>query len=899
MLGARPDPDALLERVQRMEAARRRGRLKVFFGATAGVGKTYAMLEAARRERTAGRDVVVGLLETHGRGETAALLEGLELLARKTLEYRGRALEELDLDRALARHPSLLLVDELAHTNVPGSRHDKRWQDVAELCDAGIEVWTTLNVQHLESLNDIIAQVTGVRVRETLPDAVFEEADEVELVDLPPEVLLERLREGKVYGASQAKLAEEGFFKRGNLLALRELALRRTAEQIDADVQEYRRDQGIDRTWAVTEHILVCVGPSPLSAVLVRAGRRMAFGLRAKLTVATVETPGAVLSEADRARVARHLRLAEQLGAEVVGLHGERVSTALLDHARASNVTRLVVGKPTHPRWRDRLFGSLLDEVVRGSGDIDVHVISGDAAEDGASRGERRQAQPVVAREYGASAGVVGLATLADLVVYRGFDLSEVAMVYVLSIVVVASRFGRGPSALAAVLSVLAFDFCFVPPRFTFAVSDYRYLFTFATMLVVGLVVSTLTLRVRRQAESAVAREQHTAALYALTRELGGARSVRAIAQVAVRNAGAAFGAQVAVLLADGTGHVAPLLGLEGALAVDEREAAVASWAFAHAEPAGLGTSTLPAASALYTPLVSAYQIVGVLGIRPTVGDVPVAAERRQLLDAFCHQIAMALERSRLLDEGHAARLRAERESLRNALLSSVSHDLRTPLAAITGAASTLLEDDAAPLDVRREMLQTVFDEADRLNRLVGNLLDMTRLEAGDLQVKKEWTPLEEVVGSALHRLERTLRGRSIDVDLPADLPLVAVDGVLVGQVFVNLLENAAKHTPSTSPIEIRARSEADEVTVEISDRGPGLPPGAEKRVFEKFYRAAGGPGTGLGLAIARGVVIAHGGRIEALSRAGGGATFRFTLPIGGVPPTAPEEPPASGAEAA
>jgi two-component system sensor histidine kinase KdpD len=897
MPGDRPDPDALLERVQRLEAASRRGRLKVFFGATAGVGKTYAMLEAARRERAAGRDTVVGLCETHGRADAAALLEGFEVLPKKKLEYRGHALEELDLDRAIARRPSLLLVDELAHTNVPGARHEKRWQDVRELCDAGIEVWTTLNVQHLESLNDVIAQITGVRVRETLPDAVFEEADEVELVDLPPEVLIERLREGKVYLAAQAKLAEEGFFRRGNLLALRELALRRTAEQIDADVLEYRRDQGIEQTWAVAEHILVCVGPSPLSATLVRAGRRMAFGLRAKLTVATVETPGTRLSAADRARVARHLRLAEQLGAEVVGLHGERISSALLTHARSSNVTRIVIGKPTHPRWRDVLFGSLLDEVVRGSGDIDVHVISGEEGEEPGAP-ERRPAPPQGARGYVAATLVVGLTTALDLLVYRGFELSDVAMVYVLGIVVVASRFGRGPSATAAALSVLAFDFAFVPPRFTFAVSDYRYFLTFATMLIVGLVVSSLTLRVRRQAESASAREHHTAALYALTRELAGARSVRAIAQVAVRDAGAAFGARVAVLLPDGAGHVRPLPDLEGALELDERETVVASWAFEHGEPAGLGTSTLPAAKALHSPLVSAYQVVGVLSIQPTT-DTPVLAERRQLLDAFCHKTAMALERARLLEEGHAARLRAERESLRNALLSSVSHDLRTPLAAITGAASTLLEDDTAPLDVRREMLQTVFDEADRLNRLVGNLLDMTRLEAGDLRVKKEWMSLEEVIGTALHRLERTLHGRPVAVDLPADLPLVAIDGRLVGQVFVNLLENAAKHTPQGTPIEIAARASDKDVCVEISDRGPGVDAGEEERVFEKFYRARGTAGTGLGLAIARGVVIAHGGRIEALARDGGGATFRFTLPLGGVPPTVPAEPAPSSERAA
>jgi two-component system, OmpR family, sensor histidine kinase KdpD len=922
MAQRRADPDELLKRVQRDEAHAKTGKLKIFFGAAPGVGKTYAMLEAARREadldgggangggrspseasaRNGARDVVIGVIETHGRGETRALLEGLTVLPRIPLEHRGKPLEELDLDGALRRRPDLILVDELAHTNAPGSRHPKRWQDVMELLDAGIDVWTTVNVQHIESLNDVVAQITHVRVRETIPDALLDRADDIELVDLPPDALIERLREGKVYVPEQAERAEGLFFRRGNLLALRELALRRTAERVDSDVLAYRREHGIASTWAVAEHILVCVGPSPDSAALVRAARRMAAGLHARWTAAHVEnTSHRPLPEEARARVNRHLRLAEDLGARVTTLSGERPAKVILAFARAQNVTRIILGKPTHPRWRDFVFGSLLEDVVRGSGDIDVHVIRGEPGKVNASAPTRSLPAPTPLPLYAQSVAVVGLATAICLVMFQRVALENLIMVYLLGIVLVAYRLGRRPSLLASVVSVAVFDFCFVPPYFTFAVADAKYVFTFAVMLLVGLVVSSLTERVRQQAHAASLREQRTTALYGLTRDLAGSADDAEIARVAERHIEAGFGGKAAILIPDKTGSLARSPARVDGFDLDDRERGVASWAYERGEPAGCSTTTLPGARGLYLPLRSASRTVGVLGVLPADPRRLEDPEQRQLLETFGQQTAMAIERSSLAERAQAAHLRAEREEVYSSLLSSVSHDLRTPLAAITGAASTLLEDETTIAEVRRELVQTVFEEADRLNRLVGNLLDMTRLEAGRLTVRKEWMPLEEVIGTALNRSDHALRGRDVRVRLQETLPLVPMDGPFMGQVFVNLLENAVTYTPEATPIEITARAEGNRVVVEVSDHGPGLPEDHEDRIFEKFFRAPNAlraAGTGLGLAICRGIVIAHGGTIAAENRPGGGAVFRIKLPFGGVPPAVPSEGAPAAAEA-
>jgi len=889
---SRPDPDALLARVKELEARQCRGKLKVFFGAAAGVGKTYAMLEAAREQRDNGVDLVVGYVELHGRAETEALLRGLEILPRRAMDYRGTTLQELDLDGALARKPALILVDELAHTNAPGCRHAKRWQDVIELLDAGIDVYTTVNVQHVESLNDVVAKVTGVVMRETIPDSVFQQADEVELIDLPPDDLLQRFREGKVYVPGQAQEAVENFFRKGNLIALRELALRATAQRVDAQMRVYRREHAIDKVWPTAERVLVCIGPTPYSTRLVRAAKRMADSLGAEWIAAYVETPAHLNLPAEaRDAVVQTLRLAEQLGGQTITLSGPTMSETILAHARDRNVTKIVVGKPRRTRLQRFVLGSIVDALVQGSGDIDVYVISGGREDGTPLPAVRRRALPTDAVAYARAAAVVAVATGACWLLSGVSELSNLVMVYLLGIVLVAMRTGRGPSLVAAVLSVAAFDFFFVPPYFTFVVSDARYLFTFAVMLVVGLVISGLTVRTRAQAEAAHHREQQTAALYAMSRELAGARGVDALLQIAVRHVAEVFRTAVAVLIPGPAGVLTAWSGSQ--LELDASELGVGRWVYEHRQPAGLGTSTLPGASVLYVPLVGSRGPVGVFGVRPADPHAMDEPERLHQLETFAAQTALALERTQLADDAQQAEVRIETERLRNSLLSSVSHDLRTPLATITGAVSAIL-DEGGTLDraTRHELLESVREEADRLNRLVQNLLEMTRLESGALQLRREPHPMEEVIGAALGRVGKRLAGRRVTTRVPPDLPLVAMDDVLIEQVLVNLLDNALKYTPPASPIEIISTATDRSVTVEIADHGPGLPAGEEDKIFEKFYRArpSGSRGAGLGLAICRGIVRAHGGRIWAQNLPGGGVAFLFTLPLGETPAAVPAD---------
>ena len=893
---ARPSPDVLVERL----GSAQRGRLKIFFGAAPGVGKTYAMLEAAQGMRASGKDVVIGWMDTHGRSETAALLEGLERLHPRAATYRGLALEEFDLDGALARRPTLLLLDELAHTNVEGSRHRKRWQDVTELLDAGIDVWTTLNVQHIESLNDVVAQITSIRVRETVPDSVLEQADEIELVDLPPEALIERLRAGKVYLPEQAQRAVAHFFRKGNLLALRELALRRTAERVDADVRAYRLDHGIEATWPAAERILVCVGPGPHAARLVLAARRMAAGLRADWTAVYVEIPShARLPQEDRDWVTQHLRLAESLGGRVATLSGESVGETLLAYAREHNVTKILLGKPTHSRWRDAFSGSLLDQVIRGSGDIEVYVSSGDPAE-GTSRRPpailNLHSRPA---SYLGSLAAVALATAVAFAMNGHFQTTDLVLVFLLATTYVAVRFGRGPSILAATLGVASFDFFFVPPRLAFTVSDVVYLPTFGAMLVVGLIVSTLAARVRERAEVARAQAQWSATLHAFARELAHVRDVDAIAVATARQIEAALGGPATVLVARDEGALTTTSGASG-FAPDENEVAVARWAYEHAQPAGQGTDTLPGVAALYVPLQSGARAVGVVGFRSADGRPLTDANRRQMLDALAQQAASALDRALLAEEAKQIELRARTEELRTSLLSSVSHDLRTPLAAIVGCATTLLQDSGTLAAAQRtDLLRTIQDEAEHLSRLVANLLAMTRLESGHLVVAKEWVPIEELVGAALARLGSRLDGRAVDVHIAREATMVHADPVLVEQVIVNLLDNVVRHTPAGTSIELVARQDDAWLQLEVLDRGPGLAAGAEARVFDKFFRGPGAApgGSGLGLAICRGMVLAHGGTIEAAHRPGGGTVVRLRLPVEGQPPVIPTETDGAGGD--
>ncbi|MFN7958917.1 MAG: sensor histidine kinase KdpD [Holophagaceae bacterium] len=890
----RPDPDALLRQVQEQESREQRAKLKVFFGAAPGVGKTYAMLSEAQERRSEGIDVVIGVVETHGRSETAALIEGLEVLPRRELAYAGQFLPEFDLDAALKRRPGLILMDELAHSNVMGSRHAKRWQDVMELLDAGIDVYTTLNVQHLESLKDVVAQITGVIVRENVPDTVLERADEVELVDLPPDDLLLRMKEGKVYLPDQARHAQDHFFRKGNLLALRELALRHTAESVDAQMRRYMASEGIRKTWAAGDRLLVCVGPGELSERLIRGTRRMAGALGAPWLALYVESRQHLrFTDDDRSRLEANLRLAEKLGGETAVIEGADALVAdILTFAQDRNITKIVVGKPSRPRWMELLMGSTVDDLIRRSGDIDVYVISGEPGREPATPLIRRTITSPL-RNYLLSALTVALASILASLIFRRNELADIVMIYLLGILLVATRFGRGPSLLASVLSVAALDFLFVPPYYTFAVTDFRHVGTFAVMLLMGVVIGNLTERIRAQARLARGREQRTHALYRLGQELARSSGSAALVASALQNVATQFQSQGVLLRPDDHGRLQSP-GPPMAFPLNEQELGVAQWVFDHAEPAGLGTLTLPGARATYLPLRGAAGPIGVLGLLPEGSPRWAEPDQRQLLEAFATQTALALERSLLAEQAARDKRRADEERLRNALLSSVSHDLRTPLGVITGAVSTALETPDLPEPARRELLQSAQEEAQRLHRLVTNLLDITRLESGAVDLQTEWMPLEEVVGATLNRRELALEAHRVRVSLPEDLPLVAMDGVLMEQLLLNLLDNALKYSPPGTPVDIKAWAAGKSLTLSIADQGPGIPAGEQERIFEKLARgqaASNRPGAGLGLAICKGIVTAHHGRIQAVNHPQGGAQFLVTLPLG-TPPAMPEEAP-------
>ncbi|SMG01194.1 DUF4118 domain-containing protein [Burkholderia singularis] len=920
----RPDPDELLDKIQREEEKQQRGKLKIFFGASAGVGKTYAMLQAARARRQDGVDVLVGIVETHGRRETAALVEGLDVLPLAQIVYRGRSIGEFDLDAALARKPQLVLVDELAHSNVPGARHLKRWQDVYELLDAGIDVYTTVNVQHLESLNDVVGAITGIRVWETVPDRVFDAADEVTLVDLPADELLSRLRDGKVYIAQQAERAVRNFFRKGNLIALRELALRRTADRVDAQMREYRADRSIQRIWQARERLLVCVGPGPEAPTLVRAAARLAASLKADWLAVYVETPRlARLPDALRQRTLNALKLAAELGAQTATLTGTDAVAALIGYAQVRNASKIVAGGSSKTGLMRRLARPFGEELAERAGDIDLMLIrahagggaSGEAARPGldpAARAWRDALSTVIdgrspPRNYTYAAMICAAITGVANLLHGSLDLTNLVMLYLLGVVFSAVRLGRGPGVLLSFLSVAAFDFFFVPPRMSFSVSDTQYLLTFFGMLLTSLVISHLTSSLTRGTQIAQRRERRTGAMYAMARELGAALTTEQIVEIGSRHVSEVFRARVAVLLPDSADKVRQKLENPDeavTLAGDALDVDVGQWVYDQQKPAGHGTDTLPAAAARYLPLKAPMRTRGVLAVvtkDPRELEVP---EQQRMLDAFAAQIALALERVHYVDIARDALVNMESERLRNSLLSAISHDLRTPLTAIVGLSSMLVNARAAAArgaghvsGREDELAESIHDEALRMTGIVTNLLDMARLQAGSLQLKRQWSLLEETVGAALAACKRVLARHPAQVRLPADLPLLQMDAVLMERLFANLFENAAKYAPPDTPIEISAERIVDEdapfVRVCVDDRGPGLPAGMEARIFEKFTRGekeSAKPGIGLGLAICRAIVQAHGGKIGALNRlsperAVEGARFWFTLPVDAPPP--------------
>jgi two-component system sensor histidine kinase KdpD len=896
----RPDPDALLERIQAEEDRRSSGRLKIFLGYVAGVGKTFAMLEAAHQRLKEGVDVVAGYVETHARKETDALLAGLEVVPRRQVEYHGALLGELDLDAVLARRPALVLVDELAHTNAPGLRHPKRFLDVEEILRAGIDVYTTLNIQHLESLNDVVRQITGVTVRETVPDRIVDEAFEIEIIDLPTGELLQRLKEGKVYIPDQAVRALEHFFRQGNLTALRELSLRRAAARVDNQMIDYMHTRSIPGPWPASQRIMVCISSHPMGERLIRAGRRLADDMGAEWTVLFVETPGHLKMPAENSqRIQRNLRLAEELGARVVSITSENVAATVIDFAREQNITKIIAGKPLRPRWIELVRGTVIDQIIRQSGGIDVYVVS-EGAEELRRAWRLNFPNPFTPhRPLGRYLASIGLVALFSGLVWLLFPFlapTNLAMIYLVAVILAAIFLGRGPSIVASVLSVLTFDFFFVEPRFTFSVNDTQYVLTFIALLLVGLIISNSAALLRDQVVALRRRQLQSTILNNLGRELTAAITLEQVLQTVIRNVSEIFNREVVIFLPEGEQLVVKASSPE--FQIDASEIAVADWAYKNNRAAGRGTDTLPSAAIRYTPLVTVRGTIGVLGAKPQDVQHHLSEDQRSLLESVVNLAALAIERASFAQNAAQAETLRNTEKLQSALLNSISHELRTPLAAITGVLTTLGEsarggaEERLEPGVALELVDAATRQAQRLNRLVGNLLDMTRLEAGALRLNRQPLDLQDLIATITADPSAGLAMHPLQTQVPDDLPLVQADAVLMGQVLVNLLDNAGKFSPPQTPVRISARVAGEEVIISVADEGIGIPPADLERVFDKFYRvvdsahADQASGTGLGLSICKGIVESHGGRIWAQNNPERGeapyqgVTVSFSLPL-------------------
>ncbi len=875
MLPERPDPDRLLDTIKEDEKAAARGKLKIFFGACAGVGKTYAMLQAARQKQSEGNNVLIGIVETHGRAETAVLLDKLPILPSRMLEYKGKTIPEFDVQAALSAHPELIIVDELAHSNLEGSIHVKRWQDVEELLEAGIDVYTALNVQHLDSLNDIVSGITGIKVRETVPDHVFDHADEVSLVDLPPDELLSRLAAGKVYVPDAAARAAKNFFRKGNLIALRELALRRTADRVDAQMRAYREDRAISALWRAKDRLIACVGEGPGGERIVRETARLAAKLQTDWIAVHVDRRESTARH-QRRQALDSLKLAEQLGAETATIPGANIVEALASYARSRNATQLVMGRKKRSRFHQHFTGTA-EKLAESQPDLTVILIGLGESKPLARTNRNTHGSSSFTDYIWATLACLGTTALAEALL-RVFDQANVIMVFLLTVVLVSLRYGRGPGAWAAFLAVACFDFFFVPPLYTITVNDTQYILTFAIMLVVALIIGQLVAMMRFETHVASHRERRATALSNLARELSGALQQEQILEITIRNLETLFQAKIGILLPDRRDRMRVVHG-------DSLDESVAQWVYDHQQEAGSGTKTLAAATARYLPLKAPMRTRGVLALMPERIDIFQEPEERRLLDACTSQIALALERIHYVEVAQDTLVQMEGERLRNALLAAVSHDLKTPLTAIVGMASTLERDP--PHAIRDELVTAVRKEAEQMSRLVTNLLDMARLQTSGVQLRKDWQSIEEVIGSALHQLKHVLAHHRVETSVPSDLPLVEMDAMLIERVFVNLLDNAAKHTPSGSVISISATLSNREIVVTIEDNGPGLPFDDHTKLFDAFTRGEVErtvPGVGIGLALCRIIVEAHGGRITAANKPEGGAQFRFALPATELP---------------
>jgi two-component system sensor histidine kinase KdpD len=882
----RPSPDALLREVQQTG----QGRLRIFLGAAPGVGKTYEMLTAARAKKAEGVDVVVGIVETHGRMETEALLQGLEIIPRRIVPYRNHTLTEMDLDAVLARRPSLVLVDELAHTNAPESRHPKRYMDVEELLAAGIDVYTTLNIQHVESLNDIVAGITKIRVRETVPDSIIDLACDVELVDLTPEDLITRLNEGKVYVPEQAERATRNYFSPGNLTALRELALRRTAQRVDAQMVDYMRAHRIEGSWPAGERVLVLVDSAQGANAIVRHAKRMADRLRGQWTAIHVETPAdARASEAERDRIAQSLRLAQRLGASAISIPGADVALTVAEYAEANHFAHIIAARPKRARWRNLFSESFTDKLVRAAGDASVHIVARAKDVQGKTSAalDRAATKPkrTEIKAYLMSVIYVAAAVLVAALLRQTLGISNLAQVFLIAVLASAVSYGLWASLFACLLSVVSYNFFFLPPLYTFTISSPENVVVLFFFFVVALIASNLAARVRDQAVAARERTRITGELYLFSRKLAGAAALDDLLWATVYQIALMLKVRVVVLLPE-NGGLAVKAGYPPEDMLDEADLAAARWCFERNQPAGRGADTLPGAKRRFMPLRTGRGPVGVVGIDSDKPGLLLTPEESRLLDALLDQAALAIDRVNLARDIDRARLAEETERLRAALLTSISHDLRTPLASIVGSASSLLthgqEFDA---EVRKSLIRTILEEAELLNRFIGNLLDMTRLEAGPLMPQTGPADLSDIIGATLQRADKILQNHSVEIDLDSNLPLLNLDMVLMEHVLFNLLDNAAKYAPKGSRITVIARREGDSAVVRVLDEGEGIPEGDLERIFDKFYRVQRTDrkraGTGLGLAICRGFIEAMGGSITAANRAGRtGAVFTIKLPI-------------------
>ncbi|WP_114214817.1 sensor histidine kinase KdpD [Ochrobactrum sp. 3-3] len=881
----RPSPDALLEQAERET----RGRLKIFLGAAPGVGKTYEMLMSGRARKADGIDVIIGVVETHGRAETEALTAGLEIIPRAQMVYRGHQLEEMDIDAVLARKPQLVLVDELAHTNAPGSRHPKRYQDVEEILARGIDVYTTLNIQHVESLNDVVAQITRIRVRETVPDSIIDRADDIELIDLTPGDLIKRLNEGKIYLPKTAKRAIRNYFSPGNLTALRELALRRTAQRVDEQLLSHMRAHAIEGPWAAGDRILVAVDDSPRSISLVRYARRLADRLRAPWAAIHIETArSAGLADDAKDRLATALRLAEQLGGETITIPGQSVAEDIVRYASAHNFTQIVAGKSIKSRWRELIEGSIARELVRLSGAIDIHITAGAEHENGSASRKINTAQHKTTPDvtpYLIGMAMTGIALVAGLLLDQFLDVRSIALVFVVGVLGVAVTLGLWPALFASVVSAFAYNFFFLSPLYTLSIADPESVVALVFFLFVSVIASNLASRVQRQAAAARQRARMTEDLYLFSKKLAGTGSLDDVLWATAFQIASMLKVRVVVLLPEGNG-IAVRGGYPPDDTLDDADIAAAYWTWEHDLPAGRGANTLPGAKRLYLPLKTARTSAGVIGLDNDRTGPILTPEQQRLFEALADQAAIAIERVQLVGDVERAKLAVEADKLRSALLTSISHDLKTPLAAILGAGTTLRDYSASLPDAdRSELVATVVDQSERLNRFIANLLDMTRIEAGAMKPNLSLHFLGDLVGAALNRAAKILSRHQVNIAVPNDLPMVQLDAVLFEQALFNLFDNAAKYAPKNSPITVKARVGPSSITLEISDRGPGIPPDDLEHVFDTFYRVRKGDhvqaGTGLGLPIARGFIEAMGGSIRAGNQhEGTGAVFTVTLPV-------------------